>query len=291
MSLYSHILTQILITVVSVSGGFVLTGMTGMFSLGQAAFMAIGAYTSGILVTKLAMPIIVAWPAAVLLAVLVGLIVGLPTVRLRRDYISLVTLGFGEAITALLNRATTITGGASGLTGIPKRTTLLIAFVSAAAVVTLISFFKSSKYGRQCIAVRSDELAAKSMGINVPRVKMIAFLISVAVTAYGGCLYAFYTAYVDPTLFGWQRSAEWIIMVFFGGVNSLTGSILSTFVLSGLPEVLRFLQSYRAIIYAVLVLLVINFRPSGMLGEWELTPKHIKRLFKRPKGARAQEVD
>lgn len=287
MTLYTHILTQILISVVSVAGVFVLTGMTGMFSLGQAAFMAIGAYTSGILVTKLSAPIYMAWPAGVVLAVAVGFIVGLPTVRLRRDYISLVTLGFGEAITALLNRTTALTGGASGLTGIPKVTTLWIALVSAVLVITLISLFKNSKYGRQCIAVRSDELAAKSMGINVPKVKMIAFLISVAVTAYGGCLYAFYTAYVDPSLFGWKKSAEWVIMVFFGGVNSLTGSVLSTFVLSGLPEVLRFLQNYRAIIYAVLVLLIINFKPAGLLGEWELTPRNLRRIIAR--GRRVQQ--
>ena len=281
MALYTHIFTQMLISVVSVAGVFVLTGMTGMFSLGQAAFMAIGAYTSGLLVVKLSIPIFIAWPAAVLLAVLVGFIVGLPTVRLRRDYISLVTLGFGEAINALLNRATAITGGASGLTGIPKETTLPIALISAIAILALIMLFKTSKYGRQCIAVRSDELAAKSMGINVPRVKMIAFLISVAVTAYGGCLYAFYTAYVDPSLFGWKKSAEWVIMVFFGGVNSLTGSVLSTFVLSGLPEVLRFMQNYRSIIYAVLVLLIINFKPAGLLGEWELTPKNLRRIISR----------
>lgn len=292
MALYTHILTQILISVVSVAGVFVLTGMTGMFSLGQAAFMAIGAYTSGLLVTKLGVSIFLAWPAGVVLAVIIGFIVGLPTVRLRRDYISLVTLGFGEAITALLNRTTALTGGASGLTGIPKVTTLPIALGSAALVIVLITLFKHSKYGRQCIAVRSDELAAKSMGINVPKVKMIAFLISVAVTAYGGCLYAFYTAYVDPSLFGWKKSAEWVIMVFFGGVNSLTGSVLSTFVLSGLPEVLRFLQNYRAIIYAVLVLLIINFKPAGLLGEWELTPRNIRRIIARARRSKqAGEVD
>ncbi len=292
MSLYTHIITQILISVVSVAGVFVLTGMTGMFSLGQAAFMAIGAYTSGLLVTRLAVPIYLAWPAGVLLAVLVGFLVGLPTVRLRRDYISLVTLGFGEAITALLNRATALTGGASGLTGIPKETTLPIALISAVVVIVLITLFKNSKYGRQCIAVRSDELAAKSMGIDVPKVKMVAFLISVAVTAYGGCLYAFYTAYVDPTLFGWKKSAEWVIMVFFGGVNSLTGSILSTFVLTGLPEVLRFMQQYRAIIYAVLVLLIINFKPAGLLGEWELTPANIRRIISRSARAKStREVE
>ncbi len=292
MALYTHILTQILISVVSVAGVFVLTGMTGMFSLGQAAFMAIGAYTSGLLVTKLGVSIFLAWPAGVVLAVIVGFIVGLPTVRLRRDYISLVTLGFGEAITALLNRTTALTGGASGLTGIPKVTTLPIALGSAVLVIVLITLFKHSKYGRQCIAVRSDELAAKSMGINVPKVKMIAFLISVAVTAYGGCLYAFYTAYVDPSLFGWKKSAEWVIMVFFGGVNSLTGSVLSTFVLSGLPEVLRFLQNYRAIIYAVLVLLIINFKPAGLLGEWELTPRNIRRIIARARRSKQPgEVD
>ncbi|MFV0413361.1 MAG: branched-chain amino acid ABC transporter permease [Oscillospiraceae bacterium] len=285
MDLYISIFTQIFISVVSVVGVFVLTGMTGMFSLGQAAFMAIGAYASGIFVVKLGLPFPIACVLAIVLAVLVGFIVGLPTVRLRRDYISLVTLGFGEAITALLNRTTSLTGGASGFAGIPKKTTILLAFLSAVLAVVLISFFKTSKFGRQCIAVRSDELAAKAMGINVPRVKMTAFLLSVAVTAYSGCLYAFYTTYVDPSLFGWKKSAEWVIMVFFGGVNSLTGSILSTFVLSGLPEILRFLNQYRSIFYAVLVLLVINFMPSGLLGEWELSPTGIKNLFRGIKKA------
>lgn len=289
MQLYLSIFTFILISVISVVGVYVLTGLTGMFSLGQAAFMAIGAYTSGILVVKAGFPFALACVAAVAVAVAVGFVVGLPTVRLRRDYISLVTLGFGEAITALLNRATTLTGGASGFTGIPKTTTLTIALVSAIVCIALVSWFKTSKYGRQCIAVRSDELAAKAMGINVPRIKMTAFLLSVAVTAYSGCLYAFYTTYVDPTLFGWKKSADWVIMVFFGGVNSLTGSILGTFILTGLPEVLRFLADYRSIFYAVLVLLIINFKPSGLCGEWELTPSGVKRLFakkqKTQKGA------
>ena len=152
--------------------------------------------------------------------------------------------------------------------------------LSAIACIVLVAFFKASKYGRQCIAVRSDELASKAMGINVSRVKMTAFLLSVAVTSFSGCLYAFFTTYVDPTIFGWRKSADWVIMVFFGGVNSLTGAVASTFILTGLPEVLRFLAEYRSIFYAVLVLLVINFKPSGLFGEWELTIRNIKRLFK-----------
>lgn len=205
MVLVSNILTQVFITLIAVAGVYVLTGLTGMFSLGQAAFMAIGSYASGLLVVKAHMPLVPAIIIAVALATLVGYLIGYPVVRLRRDYISLVTLGFGEAIAALLNRMTSLTGGASGFTGIPRKTTLTIAAVSAVLAIALVAFFKSSKYGRQCIALRGDELAAKAMGINVIRIKMTAFLLSVALTAYSGCLYAFYMSYVDPTGFGWKK--------------------------------------------------------------------------------------
>ena len=221
MALVSNILTQVFITLIAVAGVYVLTGLTGMFSLGQAAFMAIGSYASGLLVVKAHMPLVPAIIIAVALATLVGYLIGYPVVRLRRDYISLVTLGFGEAIAALLNRMTSLTGGASGFTGIPRKTTLTIAAVSAVLAIALVAFFKSSKYGRQCIALRGDELAAKAMGINVIRIKMTAFLLSVALTAYSGCLYAFYMSYVDPTGFGWKKSADWVIMVFLAASTAL----------------------------------------------------------------------
>lgn len=284
MALISNVLTQVFITLIAVTGVYVLTGLTGMFSLGQAAFMAIGAYASGLLVIRLGLPIPIAIILAVVLAVAIGYLIGYPVVRLRRDYISLVTLGFGEAIAALLNRMTTLTGGAAGLTGIPRKVTLLIAAISAVCAIILVAFFKNSKYGRQCIALRGDELASKAMGINVSKVKMTAFLLSVALTAYSGCLYAFYMSYVDPSTFGWKKSADWVIMVFFGGVNSLTGSTLGAFILSALPQMLRSLQSYRYVIYAVLVLIIINFRPSGLLGEWELTIGNMKAIPGKVKG-------
>lgn len=280
-ALISNVLTQVCITLIAVAGVYVLTGLTGMFSLGQAAFMAIGAYASGLLVIRAGLPFAVAALLAVVLATAIGYLIGYPVVRLRRDYISLVTLGFGEAIAALLNRMTTLTGGASGLTGIPREVTLGTALVSAVIAIALAAFFKSSKYGRQCIALKGDELAAKAMGIHVTRIKMIAFLLSVALTSYSGVLYAFYMSYVDPTGFGWKKSADWVIMVFFGGVNSLTGSTLGAFILSALPQVLRGLQNYRYVIYAVLVLLILNFKPSGLLGEWELTPRHIRETVRR----------
>ena len=290
-ALVSNILTQVFITLIAVAGVYVLTGLTGMFSLGQAAFMAIGAYASGLLVLRAHLPIALACVLAVVMATGVGFLIGYPVVRLRRDYISLVTLGFGEAIAALLNRMTFLTGGASGLTGIPRTVGLGITAVSAVVVLTLVAFFKNSKYGRQCIALRGDELAAKAMGINVTKVKMTAFLLSVALTSYSGCLYAFYMSYVDPTGFGWKKSADWVIMVFFGGVNSLTGSTLGAFILSALPQALRNLQSYRYVIYAILVLIILNFKPSGLLGEWELSPRNIRALFtKRNKKTAKKEV-
>lgn len=285
MQFYASILTFTLISVIAVTGIYVLTGLTGMFSLGQAAFMAIGAYVSGFLVVKAGVPFVFAAIIAVVVSVIVGYIVGLPTVRLRRDYISLVTLGFGEAITALLNQTQSITGGALGFSGIPKITTLPLALVSAIVCIILVSYLKSSKYGRQCIAARSDELAAKAMGINVPKIKMTAFLIAVAVTSYAGVLYAFYTTYVDPGIFGWKKSAEWVIMVFFGGVNSLTGSIFGTIILTALPEMLRFAADYRTVFYAVLVLIIINFKPSGLFGEYELS---VGNLFKRLSGKKEE---
>lgn len=290
-ALVSNILTQVFITLIAVAGVYVLTGLTGMFSLGQAAFMAIGAYASGLLVLRAHLPIALACVLAVVMATGVGFLIGYPVVRLRRDYISLVTLGFGEAIAALLNRMTFLTGGASGLTGIPRTVGLGITAVSAVVVLALVAFFKNSKYGRQCIALQGDELAAKAMGINVTKVKMTAFLLSVALTSYSGCLYAFYMSYVDPTGFGWKKSADWVIMVFFGGVNSLTGSTLGAFILSALPQALRSLQSYRYVIYAILVLIILNFKPSGLLGEWELSPRNIRALFtKRNKKTAKKEV-
>ena len=286
MALISSIFTQVFITLIAVVGIYVLTGLTGMFSLGQAAFMAIGAYTSGLLVIRLHLPLVISIVISVLFATGIGYLIGFPVVRLRRDYIGLVTLGFGDAIAALLNRMTTITGGASGLTGVPRRVGFWTALVSAVVAIALVAFFKTSKYGRQCIALRGDELAAKAMGINVTKVKMTAFLFSVALTAYSGALYIFYMSYVDPSGFGWKKSADWIIMVFFGGVNSLTGSTLGAFILSALPQVLRGLQNYRYVIYAILVLIIINFRPSGLLGEWELSFRGIKQLFQKNKGVK-----
>ena len=281
MRLFLYVLTQVCITLVSVCGIYILTGLTGMFSLGSAAFMAIGAYVSGLLVLKLGMNMYLAFFLAIIAAVAVGYVIGFPVVRLRRDYISLVTLGFGESIAQLILLLSQYTGGAFGLIGVPRKVNVGFTVIAAALAIALTALFKTSKYGRQCIAIKSDELAAKAMGINTSKVKMIAFLLSCGLTAFAGCMYAFYVGYVGPTDFGWKKSADWVIMVFFGGVNSLTGSIFGGAFLTFLPQYMQSLNKYRYIVYAVLVLFILNFKPNGIFGEWELTPRNMKKALKK----------
>lgn len=286
MKLFLYVLTQVCITLVSVCGIYILTGLTGMFSLGSAAFMAIGAYVSGLLVLKAGLNMYAAFAAAIIFSVGIGYVIGFPIVRLRRDYISLVTLGFGESIAQLILLLSQFTGGAFGLIGVPRRVDVWFTLISAVIVIAITAFFKTSKFGRQCIAVKSDELAAQAMGINASRVKMTAFLMSCALTSSAGCLYAFYVGYVGPTDFGWKKSADWVIMVFFGGVNSLTGSIFGGAFLTFLPQYMQALNKYRYIVYAVLVLIILNFKPNGVFGEWELSPRNLKRLFSPKKNKR-----
>ena len=275
------ILTFTGITLIGVLGSYLVTGLTGLFSFGQAAFFSVGAYVSAVLVKTYGVPFILALLAALGGGLISGFIVGYPTVRLRRDYISLVTFGFGEAIIALLNNSTNITGGAMGLSGIPKYTNFLIVWGSVALCVALVASYKYSKFGRQCLALRSDELAAKAMGINVNQVKLTTFLFASVMTSYAGVLYGFYTTYVEPGAFGWIVSAEWIIIVFVGGINSLTGSVISTLLLTGLPEALRFASEWRIAVYCIIVLLIINYRPIGIFGEFELSFKWIRQLWRK----------
>ena len=273
------------ITLIGVLGVYMVTGLTGLFSFGQAAFLAIGAYVSAVLYKNLGLPLPLAALVAMLVGLAAGLLVGLPTVRLRRDYISLVTFGFGEAIIAVLNNTANITGGAMGLSGVPQRTSFLLVLASVLVCVAIVISYKNSKYGRQCLALRNDELAAKSMGINVERLKLLTFLIASVMTSFAGVLYVFYTTYVEPGAFGWVVSAEWMIIVFVGGVNSLTGAVVATVLLTGLPEFLRFASEWRIAIYCIIVLLILNFRPSGIFGEHEISLRFLRQLFR--KGARA----
>lgn len=277
------------ITILGVVGVFALTGLAGLFSFGQAAFMAVGAYVAGLAVINLKLPFPVAILLGILVGMLVALVIGIPTLKLRKDYFSLVTFGFGEAIAALLNYFVNLTGGATGMSGIPRKTDIVLVVVSTVVVIWMVRNIKYSRFGRMCISLRNDELAAKSFGINVYMVKMQVFILSAAIAAYAGSLYGFYTTYVEPAMFGWTKSAEWVIIVFFGGINSLTGSVISAILLTALPEVLRFASEFRIVLYCALIIGILNFRPKGILGEYELNFNFLKSFGTKMRDGRKEQ--
>lgn len=292
MGFFTSIIIGISITLIGVLSIYIITGLTGLFSLGQASFMAVGAYVSGIMVVQYDVPFPIAALLAIIVGGLIGFLVGFPTTRLRKDYVALVTFAFGEAIIAILNNMTA-TGGAMGLSGIPRKTTLPLVLISVVVITAFVWNLKKSSFGRQCLAMKEDELAARAMGIDVDRLKITAFVLASIVTAYAGVLYAFNTTYVDPTIFKWNTSAEWIIMVVFGGINSLTGAIFSGVFLGLLPELLRSAAELRIIIYSVIVLFIINFRPEGIFGHYELNfktlRKDLKKLYRFRDRSKSQE--
>ncbi len=285
MSYYITVLTSITVDLVAILSMYLLLGLTGIFSMGQASFMCIGAYVTGMIATRADVPMGVCLVLSILAGMICALFVGMPCIKLRRDYIALVTLGFGEAIVALLNNMNNITGGALGITGIPRKINLYWGLLILILTILFVVNFKNSKFGRQCIAVKNDEISAAAMGINVARVKLLVFVIAGGITAMSGCLLAYSTTYVEPLAFGVNRTINWISTVFVGGINSLSGSTVSGLIFGILPEALRFSSSGRIILQCLIVILVVNFLPQGLFGENEVGDifKKIKRkLTKKP---------
>lgn len=259
-----------------VLGVYLMTGLTGLFSLGQGGFVSIGAYTAAIAYLRFHLPFPAALALAVLMGAVLGFLVGIPTLRLRRDYFLLVTFGLGEMVRAALLLLAQLTGGALGMAGMPKKVGLPL-ILGSIAVITFITYsLKRSRFGRDCIAIRDDELAASMMGINVYRHKMKVFMISSAITAYGGALYAFNILFIEPNLFNWLESAKLIIITFVGGVSSIGGVIAASAIYYSFGEFFRFIDVWRDVLLAVVVILVIIFRPGGLFQGLELRPWKLK---------------
>lgn len=283
MEFYLKVLEISCLYTILVLGAYLMTGLTGLFSLGQGGFLSIGAYTAAIAFLRFHLPFPVCIGLAILMGVAVGFLIGLPTLRLHRDYFLLVTFGFGEMVRAALLHLAQLTGGALGVAGIPKMVGLPTILISIAIITLLTANLKRSRFGRNCIAIRDDELAATLMGISVYRHKMTVFILSSAITSYGGALYAFVIMFIEPNLFNWLESAKLIIITFVGGVNSITGAIVTSIVYYSFGEFVRFVDVWRDVLLAVAVLLVTIFRSQGIFGSWELTPQKL--LFWKRKAA------
>jgi len=279
MGFYLTLAINIAVVSMAVLGTVMLTGMNGLFSLGQAAFMGLGAYISAILVVNYHVPFFLAVLISILTCAFLAFLVGSATLRIRQDFFALATFGFGQAVTAFMTEYVSVTGGAMGFSNIPNLTTLALAFISLAVAIFIVWGIRRSHFGRDSLAIRSNELAAKVEGINVLKHKVIIFILAAAFAAYAGALMAFHTRYVEPNMYGWITSVTWIIMVYFGGRDSLTGTVIGTIILYLAPEIWRFATAWRILIYCVIILLIINLRPRGLFGTWEFSLKPLRRLF------------
>lgn len=245
-----------------------ITGITGQFSLGHAAFMAVGAYTSAILTSNFGMPFIVGIIGAALIATVAGVLIGIPTLRLKGDYLAIATLGFGEIIkTLLLNNE--YVGGASGFNYIPLYTNWTWLFLMVVLTIVVISNFIKSKSGRACIAIREDEIAAEAMGINTTFYKVLAFAIGALFAGIAGALYGGYLSFITPESFGFMKSIDILVIVVFGGMGSITGSVVGAIAISFISIALQGIPELRMVIYSVILFIIMVYRPQGIMGNYE----------------------
>ncbi|MGN0736224.1 MAG: branched-chain amino acid ABC transporter permease [Anaerovoracaceae bacterium] len=277
-----YILTLVIIgciNVVAVGGMVLLTGYTGMFSMGHAGFMAVGGYAAALLYIHLHVPYVLALIAGGLIAAVSSIIIGYPTLKfkLSGDYFAIATLGFGEIVRLVLANTsqTSIFGGAMGIIGIPRLTNIVWALIFTVISVYFLRSFIKSEYGRNCIAVNQQEVAAEMIGVNIFKVKMTTLMISAFYCGFAGGMFAFFMTYISPVSFSSIKSTDLTAAVVMGGVNSISGPLLVGFILILLPELLRTLIEWRLVIYGLVFVGFMLFKPEGLMGYREFSPKGI----------------
>lgn len=268
------------INILPVLGLSLLTGFTGLFSFGHAGFMAMGAYTTAFMMIRLKLPFVVSLIIGGFMASLLSLIIGRVTLKLKGDYFCIATLGASEALRLVLDNVQ-VFGGARGWPDIPLKTHLATVIIIDIIAVILLRNLILSRHGRNMIAIREEELASKVTGINVFRYKMISFAISAFYAGVGGGLLGTYLGFLQPKMFSLVKSTELTIMVIFGGLGSISGSVIAALVLVSLPELLRTFANWRLVIYGLLVVVIIIVRPEGLMGGKEISFNGIYNMFKK----------
>lgn len=249
-----------------------INGLTGQFSIGHAGFMAVGAYSSAIITVKLGMDFPIALIVATLSAAVLGFLIGVPTLRLNGDYLAIATLGLGEIIRITILNIDYV-GGASGFMGIPRLTTFPIAFWIMAFVLFFIKNFKNSAEGRACMAIRENEIAAETMGINTTKYKVMAFTIGAGFAGTAGALFSHYYYIAHPASFTFMRSFDVLTMVVLGGLGSISGSVAGAILLTGISAALADYPEWRMVIYSIVLIVLMLNRPQGIFGNKELSLK------------------
>lgn len=242
-----------------------ITGFTGQFSLGHAAFMSIGAYTSAIVTAKFGYPFIIALLCAGCFAAVAGIFIGIPTLRLKGDYLAIATLGFGEII-SIIGLNIDYIGGATGFNDIPQYTNWTWLFLMTTATVIIIKNFTKSYHGRACISIREDEIASEAIGVNTTYYKVLAFVLGAFFAGIAGALYANYFYFIKPDSFGFMKSIDILVIVVFGGIGSIGGSIAGAVLLSLISVFLQQIPELRMVIYSIILFVIMVYRPQGLFG-------------------------
>lgn len=251
-----------------------VNGITGQFSIGQAGFVSVGAYTSGVVTTLLfnfnALPapakpfvFLLAIAAAGVVSGIFGYLIGRPSLRLKGDYLAIVTLAFGEILRALI-RCIPQVGGPRGFTGIPRYSLLGWILVFFGLTVWFMRNYIYSSFGRACVSIREDELAAETMGVNTTRYKVQAFVIGAVIAGVAGALLAHVLGFLHPDQFNYVRSTDFLVYLYAGGAGTMSGAIVGASVLTILPEMLRFLAGWRLVIYGLVLVLMMLYCPTGI---------------------------
>lgn len=259
------------INIIIVLGLNLITGVTGQLSLGHSAFMSIGAYTSALVMLTMDIPFIIAIILATVMAGVIGGLFGVPILRLRGDYLAISTLGFAEIVRViLLNVKVTVHSSevklSTGLSGIPGGTNIYLVTILVIVGILFMIGLERSKFGLALRSIREDEVASQMMGIDIARHKVVAFAIGSAFAGLGGALYASYISVISPGDFGFMRSIELLCMLVLGGMGSIVGVVAGTTVLTAIPEILRFASEYRMIMYGIVLIFMMVFRPRGLFG-------------------------
>ncbi|GLC90013.1 branched-chain amino acid ABC transporter permease [Lysinibacillus piscis] len=266
---YQNMLITMCINIMLAVSLHIVIGITGQFSIGHAGFLAVGAYVSAIITTKLMLP----FPLAILLgavaAAVAGLIVGIPTLRLKGDYLAIATLGFAEIIRIIFLN-TEYVGGAAGMQ-VTYLSNWTYAFIGVVLTILVISNFTNSRHGRACISIREDEIAADAMGINTTYYKVVAFAIGSFFAGLAGAIFAHNFYIIQPTTFGFLKSFDILIYVVLGGLGSLSGATIAAIFLTIVSAYLANFPETRMIIYSLVLIFVMLYRPTGLMGTKEIT--------------------
>ena len=253
-----------------------VTGYLGQLPLGHAGFMAVGAYTAAIVWKATSflpawLSICIGLAAAGIAAAVFGVIIGIPALRLKGDYLAIITLGFGEIIRICIINLPSITGGTPGLLNIPKHSSFFVVFTAVAVSCYVIHTIMHSRHGRAILAIRGNEIAAAACGIDLTYYKVLTFAVSAFFAGIAGALYAGYQGSLFPKSFDFMASINILVMVVLGGMGSMLGSVIAATVLTALPLILQPLSAYRMLIYSILLIIVMIFKPSGLMGRYDFS--------------------